>query len=68
MINTTKELDELPDQAVVYDHNCDVWQKLIGKDRGIAEVVGYVWFQPGDADGYTSSIVELPARLLDDGL
>lgn len=68
-ITTIDELDALPDGAVVYDHNCDVWQKLLTRDQGFAEVgYGYVWFKPGSVDGHQSGAIELSAWLLDDGL
>jgi hypothetical protein len=68
-IRTVDELDGLPNHAVVYDHNNEVWQKIHERDQGLAEVgYGYVWFRPGNTDGYLSGGVKLPARLLDDGL
>lgn len=69
MFRRVDELDELPNYAVVYDHNNEVWQKIIERDQGFAEVgYGYVWFRPGNVNGHQSGGVELPARLLDDGL
>jgi hypothetical protein len=68
-IDTEDTLDALPDQAVVYDHDNQVWQKLSHREQGFAEVgYGYVWFQPGSVDGHQAGAVALPAYLLDDGL
>lgn len=65
MYRCTKELDALPDQAIVYDSSCQVWQKLCYRDR---HDVGFKWFKPGESVGYHALKIELPARLLDDGL
>lgn len=67
--HSAAELDNLPNHAVIYDHNNQVWQKLVERDNGIPYIgFGFVWFQPGDVNGYLSKGVALPARLLDDGL
>lgn len=51
--------------AVVYDRDCQVWQKLTDRDK---YGVGMCWFKPGQIIGYLVTDIELPAWLLDDGL
>lgn len=58
---TTAELDALPGQAVIYAGDNRVWQ------HGFKGRL-YGWLLPGDPNVYAATAIELPARLLDDGL
>lgn len=58
-IRDYRELVNLPGLAVVEDRSNQVWQQSFGKEA---------WLKPGDAFHYPLEAVELPARLLDDGL
>lgn len=64
-LKTRKQLDDLHQQAVVQDNVGEVWQKLraghMNPDRN-------VWHKPGDGQSYFVTKIELPAKLLDDGL
>jgi hypothetical protein len=62
-IRTRGELDALPLFATVYDSACQVYQKLPTHNAR-----GEGWFAPGDERCYSAGVVELPLRLLDDGL
>jgi hypothetical protein len=63
MREKVEHLNDLPEGAVVFDYNQQVWQKLAGQSED-----GCVWFRPGRVDGSRVHGIELPARLLDDGL
>lgn len=58
---TVEELDKLPDQAVILDDFNTAWQKgHLGHFSG--------WLRPGSDVVHQSADINLPARLLDDGL
>lgn len=63
MFRTYAELNDLPYFAVVEDRNNEIFQKLPEKNA-----VGHAWFMPGSTRAYGAAVIELPARLLDDGL
>ena len=66
-IRSVEELDALSVSSVVYDHNCQVWQKL-SYFSGPLQIARIGYFKPGDAVCYPSTAVALSAQLLDDGL
>lgn len=58
MFRTVAGLNCLPTYCVVEDRDNRIWQKQ----------PGWVWATPGVAGSFPVDDVELPVRLLDDGL